>query len=161
MRIAYLLGSLNRGGTETLLLDVFRNAVKNNLDSIGIYRKSGVLEKDFLATGLPIQKVSTGKAIIGYIIRLRRLLLKNNVTVAHAQQPIDALYARLACIGTPIKVLLTLHGFDFSEKKLANRILQFIIRRTDMNIYVSDTQRHYYEEKYNLKPEKQKVVYSL
>jgi glycosyltransferase involved in cell wall biosynthesis len=160
MRIAYLLGSLNRGGTETLLLDVFRNAGKNNLDAIGIYRKSGVLEKDFQESGLSLHKVSTGKGVISYIFRLRKLLLENNVTITHAQQPIDALYAKLACLGTGIKVMLTLHGYDFSEKKPAKLLLRFIIHRIDMNIYVSDSQRQYNQEKYNLKPGKQKVVYN-
>jgi len=160
MRIAYLLGSLNRGGTETLLLDVFRNAVSNKLDVLGIYRKSGIFENEFQEIGLPIYKVPTGKNPIGYILQLRKLLLKNNIAIAHAQQPIDALFAWLACLGTSVKVLLTLHGYDFSENKLGNLILRFMIQRTDSNIYVSDTQRQYYQEKYHLSPDKQKVVFN-
>jgi hypothetical protein len=35
MKIAYLLGSLNRGGMETLMLDVFKNADKADFDFIG------------------------------------------------------------------------------------------------------------------------------
>jgi len=41
MKVSYLLGSLNRGGTETLTLDVFRKAATNGLELIGIYRKKG------------------------------------------------------------------------------------------------------------------------
>jgi len=160
MRIAYLLGSLNRGGTETLLLDVFRNAARNKLDALGICRKSGVLENDFRKSGLPLFKLSTTKNLVHYILRLRKLLLENHVTIAHAQQPIDALYALLASMGTPIKVLLTLHGYDFSENRLGNLILRFILRRTSTNIYVSETQRQYYQEKYHLNPDTQKVVYN-
>jgi glycosyltransferase involved in cell wall biosynthesis len=160
MHIAYLLGSLNRGGTETLLLDVFRNADKNRLDAFGIYRKSGVLENDFLESGLPIHKLNTGKNPISYILQLRKLLLENNVTQVHAHQSIDAFYAWLACIGTPLMVLLTLHGYDFSQNKLGKLILRFIIRRTNANIYVSKTQRHYYQIKYHLNPDKQVVVYN-
>ena len=160
MRIAYLLGSLNRGGTETLLLDVFRNAVSNKLDVLGINRKSGVLETEFQEIGLPIYKVSIGKTPIDYILRLRKLLLKNNIAIAHAQQPIDALFAWLACLGCQIKVMLTHHGYDFSENKSGNLILRLIIRQTATNIYVSDTQRQYYQDKYHLNPDKQKVVYN-
>jgi len=160
MRIAYMLGSLNRGGTETLLLDVFRNAGKKKLDAIGLFRKSGVLESDFRESGLVMIKVTPGKWPMGYILRIRKLLLKNNVTIAHAQQPIDALYAWIACIRTKTKIIQTLHGYDFSENKSGNLILRFIIRRTDTNIYVSDTQRQYYQEKYHLNPDKQKVVYN-
>lgn len=39
MKVAYLLGSLNRGGTETLLLDVFRSADKAPFSFVGIHRK--------------------------------------------------------------------------------------------------------------------------
>lgn len=39
MKVAYLFGSLNRGGTETLLLDICQNLKKTDFDAIGIYRK--------------------------------------------------------------------------------------------------------------------------
>jgi glycosyltransferase involved in cell wall biosynthesis len=160
MKIAYLFGSLNRGGTETLLLDVFRNASKNNLESLGIYRKTGVYENEFLTSGVPMYKLSVGRNPISYLFRLRKLLHKNNVTIVHAQQPIDALYARIACIGTGIKVVLTLHGYDYTENKEGLFVLKTIIGRTDRNIYVSDTQRTYYEDKYKLSQVKQTVVYN-
>ena len=159
MRIAYLLGSLNRGGTETLLLDVFRNAGKSNLDAIGLYRKSGVLEQDFKESGLQIAKVHSLN-FIGYILQLRKQLLENNINIAHAQQPIDALYARLACLGTEIKVILTIHGYDFNESILGRWIIRFIIKHTNANIYVSDTQLNYYQKKYHLNHDKQRVVYN-
>jgi len=159
MRIAYLLGSLNRGGTETLLLDVFRNAGKSNLDAIGLYRKSGVLEKDFKESGLQIAKVHSLN-FIGYILQLRKQLLENNINIAHAQQPIDALYAWLACTGTGIKVFLTFHGYDFNESISGRWIIQFIIKRTDGNIFVSEAQLKHYQQKYHLKTENQQVVYN-
>ena len=160
MRIAFLLGSLNRGGTETMLLDMFRNAEKNHLDVIGIYRKSGTLETDFIESGVSMQKLSYQKNILHYLFRLRKILLSNKIFIIHAQQPIDALYAWLACMGTGIKIILTFHGYNFSERKLSNFILRFIIRRTDRNIYVSYTQLEYYQHTYNLKPNKQDVVYN-
>src|SRR5665647_1338480 len=160
MKVAYLLGSLNRGGTETLLLDVFRNARKHDLDAIGIYRKTGSLEQDFIESGLPMIKLSLMKNIVSYLIRLRKLMIRNQIAVVHAQQPIDALFAKLACLGTGIKILLTLHGYDYHDKGIARRILAIIIKRTDVNIYVSDAQKEYYQLKYKLNPHKQQVVYN-
>ena len=160
MKIAYLLGSLNRGGTETLLLDVFRNAEKNGLEAIGIYRKEGGLEQEFIESGVKMYRLSVGKNLIAYLIQLRKLLIESETNVAHAQQPIDALYARLACFGTKIKILLTLHGYDFAEKKFSLFILRFIIKRTDVNIFVSEVQQTHYQQKYRLKCKKQKVVYN-
>ena len=47
MKIAYMLGSLNRGGMETLLLDVFKNARIAEYSFIGIHRKGGKYQPDF------------------------------------------------------------------------------------------------------------------
>lgn len=160
MKITYLLGSLDRGGTETLLLDVFKNASKNNLIATCLYRKSGELEQSFLNSGLEIFKLAVGKNFIAYLFKLRQYLLKNNTTIVHAQQPIDAFFAYFACIGTNIKIMLSLHGYDFNETKISKFILKFIIKRSDLNIYVSDTQRRYYVNKYSLKQETQEVVYN-
>jgi glycosyltransferase involved in cell wall biosynthesis len=160
IKVAYLLGSLNRGGTETLLLDVFRNAGKSGLHAIGIYRKPGVLESDFLNTGIEMKYIPDSKNPIKYILRLRNHLLNYQIEIVHAQQPIDAFYAYMACFGLKIKCVLTFHGYDFTEKALGKHILNFIIRKTDRNIFVSDTQRQYYEKKYKLDSNKQKVVYN-
>ena len=160
MKIAYLLGSLNRGGTETLLLDVFRNAKKNGLIAIGIYRKSGVLDNEFAESGVTMQKIAFRLNIVAYLLKLRKTLQVEKVDIVHAQQPIDAFYAYLACLGLKIKLVLTFHGYDFNDKKLGNLILHFIIKKTDANIYVSNTQRQYYQQKYNLMPDKQQVVYN-
>jgi len=160
MKITYLLGSLDRGGTETLLLDVFKNANKNNLNANCLYRKSGELEQSFLNSGLEIFKLAVGKNFIAYLFKLRQRLLKNKTQIVHAQQPIDAFFAYFACLGTNIKILLSLHGYDFNEKKISKFILKFIIKHSDLNIYVSDTQRSYYINKYSLKREIQAVVYN-
>ena len=160
MKVTYLLGSLDRGGTETLMLDVFRNAKKNNLNASCIYRKPGVLEETFLNSGLEIIKLPVGKNILAYLLKLRCFLLKNKTQIVHAQQPIDAFFAYFACQGTHIKVLLSLHGFDFNETKISNLILKFIIKRTATNIYVSNTLRIHYTNKYKLNNEYQKKVYN-
>jgi len=159
-KIAFLLGSLNRGGTETLLLDVFRNATKNALDAVCIYRKTGVLETEFESSGVRMKRIPFSKNIAGYLLRLRKELIRENVEVIHAHQPIDALYAYLASWGLKKKIVLTFHGYDYTDGKVGQAILRYIVRRTDDNIYVSDTQREYYQHKYGLYPQKQRVVYN-
>jgi len=160
MKIAFLLGSLNRGGTETLLLDVFCHAKDNNLNVIGIYRKSGVLEENYINSRIPVFKLQNKKNIINYILNLRRLFKKNEINLVHAQQPLDAFFALLACAGTNIKIVLTLHGYDYHDTGIAKSIFKFIIKRTNINIFVSDTQRKYYQLNYKLNPLKQQLVYN-
>lgn len=157
MKVAYLFGSLNRGGTETLMLDVCQNLQNSHFDATGIYRKGGVLEKDFLQSGIPFSILTPGKNILKYLWNLRKMISNNHVEVIHAQQSLDALYARIACIGMKVKLVLTFHGFDFNS---SSAITRYIIRRTDRNIFVSNYQKEYYIRKYRLNPEKQTLVYN-
>jgi len=162
MKIAFLLGSLNRGGTETLLLDTFRQAKKTGLDIIGIYRKEGSLFEDFYHTGVNLfLEYPRNHFDVLYFFRLRKLLKREKIKIAHAQQPLDALYAYIACLGLKIKVILTLHGYDHGYSKLSSLILKFILKRTDLNLFVSKTQKTYYSENYALKKaQKRKVLYN-
>ncbi len=157
MKIAYLFGSLNRGGTETLMLDVCKNLQQADFEAIGVYRKKGILENEFLFTNIPFYFLPVSKIRIKYVLKLRKLLINNQITIVHAQQPIDALYAYFACLGTNIKLFLTLHGFDVN---VSRRLLLFILKCTTANLYVSHYQKQYYIEKYKLKESKQFVVYN-
>jgi len=160
MKVAYLLGSLNRGGTETLLLDVCRHLKNQEIEALGVYRKKGILESDFLQSGIPFEYLPVGKNIFSYLFRLRKMLLSNNISVVHAQQPLDALLARLATLFSSVAVVLTLHGFDFSPEKRKRVWLKLILRSTHANVYVSKYQRDYYVDRYKLQPGRQWVVYN-
>lgn len=157
MKIAFLFGSLNRGGTETLMLDVCKNLKKEDFKALGVYRKKGVLKDEFVKSGVPFYKLPVSGNIFVYFRKLRKLISKNKIDIVHAQQPIDALYAWLACLFTGKKIILTFHGFDFNSNK---RLLNYIIKRTDLNIFVSEYQKRYYENRYKLISSKQAVVYN-
>jgi glycosyltransferase involved in cell wall biosynthesis len=148
MKVAFLMGSLNRGGTETLILDVLRNATGNGLDAICIYRKGGALEEEFLRCDVPIIKINTGKNPALYLKRLRKELLNQKTDVVHAQQAIDALYARAATISTGIKVVVTMHGYDYTESKTGKWILGLSLKFANRVFYVSEAQRNYYLQQY-------------
>ena len=162
MKVAYLLGSLNRGGTETLVLDVFKKASQAPFQVVGIHRKSGAYLPDFKATGEKM--IALAPRFVGdvsYFVKLRRLLQRERVDVVHAQQCLDAVYARIACVGTGIKVVQTFHGYDFNAGKLMRRFMRFSAHWVDANFFVSASQRDYYIKSYQLKDHhKQHVVYN-
>lgn len=161
MKIAYLLGSLNRGGTETLLLDCFRNSEDCDFPFIGIYRKDGVLTEDFGKTKVPLFHLAPqSKTDIGYLFRLRKTLLHEKITIVHAQQPLDAIFAYFACCGTGIKIALTFHGYDIGMSRLEKQMIRWIIRRTDRNIFVSNAQREYYKAHYHFLLSKSSIVHN-
>lgn len=160
MKVAYLFGSLNRGGTETLLLDVCRSLSKEEFEAIGVYRKKGQLEEAFIQSGIPFYFLPVTKNYRTYLIGLRKLLVNRHVTIVHAQQPLDALLAYCATLFTGIKIILTLHGFDFRSNGHKSLLLSFILKRTNANIYVSNYQRKYYIDRYGLSADKQLVLYN-
>lgn len=161
MKILYLFGSINRGGAETLALDVFRNAKKYNMEYLCVFRiRNGELEQDFINSVntkyIPVKP----KSFIKFLYELRNHIKFNNVKIVHAHQPIDAFYALIACIGLNIPITLTLHSYDFETNGFAEIALKVALKYTNLNIYVSDTQKKYYINKYRLNSKKQSVIYN-
>jgi glycosyltransferase involved in cell wall biosynthesis len=159
-KVAYLLGSINRGGLETLMLDVFRHAEKNGLPAICIYRKDGTLKDEYEKAGIRVKKISPSRNFFKYLMELRKEIVDNNVKIAHAQQLHDAFYAWLALRGTKISIVSTLHGYDYNVSKLIFKRNKFILNHTDLNLFVSNEQKNYYTERYRLKRQNRKVVYN-
>ena len=162
MKVAYLLGSLSRGGTETLLLDVFRNADKADFEFIGVHRKDGPYKDDFYATKPMFIKCGPkGVRFASYLRRLRNILKQNKIEVVHAQQAIDAVYAHLACMGTGIKVVETFHGYDFEAGRLNRWIVKKSMDWSDAICFVSNEEKRYYLDKYGHRyADKSHVVYN-
>lgn len=162
LKVAYLLGSLDRGGIENLLLDCFRNAHQAGFSFIGIHRKDGNLLKSFMETGIPFYRIRfRNRFDTGYFFRLRKILINQCITIVHAHQPLDALLAFFVVLGTGIKVVYTVHGYDIEEGLFPKIIYRFIMPRIALNIFVSNAQMNYYLKKYRLNNlSRQKVVYN-
>ena len=158
MKVAFMLGSLNRGGLETLLLDVCKSAKQEGLDCIGIHRKGGKYTDDFYDAIDMYQLSPYGCRYITYIIKLRKLLKQHNITAVHAQQELDALYALLATMGTNIKVVQTFHGYDYNKNFISKFLIWLTILFCNRNFFVSNSQREYYSKKYSLLPKNKLYV---
>jgi len=160
MKVAYLLGSLNRGGTETLLLDVFMQSVNSPYQIIGIYRKDGELSDGFHSSKVSLFKIEPGQIWLFwlYIWRLRTLLKRENPDIVHTQQSLDTIYARLACLGLTIKVVQTFHAYDIGRGSIYRLLIRVSMIMSDLNVFVSETQRKYYELVYKWKPSMLRTV---
>ena len=149
IKVAFLLGSLNRGGMETLLLDVFKARNTSPFSYIGIHRKGGSLEKAFRSCGVPLFRLCPRFPFDPfYLLRLRKTVRKEGVAVVHAQQCLDALYAKIALAGTGIKVCQTFHGYDIGYSAWQKWIVKQSMRMSDGNIFVSESQKQYYQNHY-------------
>lgn len=160
IKVAYLFGSLNRGGAETLMLDVFRNAFKEDFECIGIHRKGGPCEEDFYTTRRKmIQCAPKWLGFLCYLWKLRQLLLHEQVSLIHGQQPIDTLYGALATIGTSIRVIQTFHGF-YPMKGISGWLTRSSIRMSDDLCFVSKYEQEWYQRQMKIDDSKCHVIYN-
>lgn len=161
MTVAYLFGSLNRGGTETLMLDVFRSVQAHQFTLLGIYRKEGALLSDFQASGKEMIPLRLRSNPVKYLSDLRSLVKQHKIEILHAVQSLDAVLADFACTGLNVKVVQTIHSFDFKASLFSKVLIGLSLRLTDANVFVSHYQRDYYSRMYpQSSGTKNRVVYN-
>jgi glycosyltransferase involved in cell wall biosynthesis len=137
MRVLHLLDSLNRGGAETLVLDVCRHARANGLDLTFAATGGGELEADFRNSGAHFVRLARRAPLdLRLVGQLRRLIAERAVEVVHCHQAVEALHAYLATRSEGrVKRVLSFHLCAADAK---NRLaLKFLAPRMDANVAVS------------------------
>lgn len=142
MKVAYFIGSLNRGGAEVLVLDICRKKAFAPYDMVLIYRNDGELTEDFVATGVPMYRVKPKGLKIGYFGQLRKLIKRENVDVVHAQTLPNGFFSVLCTAFTRVKLVVTFHGFFTS--KTDKLYTHFVTWFADASVFVSDYVRDWY-----------------
>ena len=136
MKVLYFLDSLNQGGTETLALDVMRNAERCGLDLTVGAAGGGTLEKEFLTAGAKFIRLRRKLPVdLNLVLKLRKIIRERKIRVVHGHQAVDGLHLYLASMNLPVKRVLSFHGFIADAKN--RRTLAFLIPRMDVNIAVS------------------------
>lgn len=159
MKVAYFIGGLNRGGAESLLLDVCRKHQFVPYDFVCVYRHEGNLSEEFKQSGAPLIQAPKEGGMIRYMLFLRKLFVREHVDIIHSQTPSNTLLLSLALIGTGIKIVTTFHGHSFADAAWWQRKL--VYAASEKIICVSNYQKQYYEEKWQLPEEnKLQVVYN-
>ncbi|MDH3491978.1 MAG: glycosyltransferase [Acidobacteriota bacterium] len=144
MNILYTLDSLNRGGAETFVLDLCRNAGRFGITPVFAAFGGGTLEDDFRAGGFEFIKIERRAPLDPrLVIRLRKLIREFNIDIIHTSQPVEALHAYFAAFLTRTKCIQSHQGV-YSEKR--NKIAaRFITPLVDANITVSESLRIWLE----------------
>lgn len=159
-KIAYMFGGMNRGGAETIMLDVFRNWRNAPFGFIGIHRKEGTMRDAFYTAGPKLYQLAPKRfGYIRYLLQLRRLIKSENITTIHAQHWLDTIYARLATVGMPVQLVTTLHGF-YSMKGLNGFLCRMSIRMSDDVCFVSRYEQEWYQHRMQIQDAKCHVIYN-
>lgn len=160
LKVAYMMGGLNRGGAETIMLDVFRNAYKAPYKMIGIHRKDGAYHKEFYTAGPKMVQLAPKLfGYIRYLLKLRYILKKEGITVVHSQHWLDCIYSWLATIGMHIQIVCTYHGF-FPMRGIKGVLCRISINVADDVCFVSKFEQDWYVKLIKISPSKCHVLYN-
>lgn len=159
IKVAFILGALNRGGTESLILDICRRAERCPFDVVCIYRKEGSLSEEFHKTNASLINIPKVGGWLHYIWNLRRVFTQEKIDIIHSQTPSNTLVLSVAMLGLQIKLLTSFHGHSFAH---ANRLKRKIVYNQSKKIIcVSESQKKYYQEHWHLANDnKIEVVYN-
>ena len=148
MKVAFFLGSLKRGGAESLVYDICRKRDRASFDLCCLYRKEDDFADAFKATGAEMVQVSRTGNMLKYMRALRRAVRDHHIDIVHAQTASNAMVSILALLGTRVKVVTTFHGFSFSNAPKWYRKL--VYAGSKRLVCVSEFEKRHYERKWGL-----------
>ena len=159
MKVAFFLGSLRRGGAESLVYDVCRKRDKAPFDLCCIYRKADDFADAYQETGVELIQVPRTGNMFHYLRDLRKTVKAHGIDIVHAQTASNALVSFFAFLFSRVKAVTTFHGFSFSNApKWYRRLVYDGSKRI---ICVSEFEKQHYVNKWKLPLDnKFRVVYN-
>jgi glycosyltransferase involved in cell wall biosynthesis len=139
MKILHLLDSVNRGGAETQVLDICRNASRFGLEMTLVTAGGGVLENDFRDSGVEFIRLDRKLPVDVYFAsQLRKIIKERGIEIVHGYQAVEGLHLFLATRGLKnVKRVLSFQGFIPGRK---NRITaKLVAPLMHANISVSES----------------------
>ena len=159
MKVAFFLGSLRRGGAESLIYDICRKRADAPFDFCVLYRKDDDFSDAFKVTGAELVQVKRTGNMLGYLRSLRKAVLSDRIDIVHAQTASNAMVSILALLFTRVKIVTTFHGFSFSNAPWWYRKL--VYGGSKRMVCVSEYEKRHYESKWRLPADnKLRVVYN-
>src|SRR5215510_11647876 len=111
MEVLHLLDRLERGGAETIALDICRNAARHGLEMTFVTTGGGAMEEGFRASGVEFIKLNRRLPIDpGVVFGLRKIIRERGIEIVHGYQPVEGLHLYLATRGLPTKCVLSFQG---------------------------------------------------
>lgn len=146
MKTLHLLDTLERGGAETIALDVCRNAARHDIELVFVATQTGPLEEDFRASGAEFIRLERRLPVDpGVVLGLRKIIKERGIQIVQGYQPVEGLHLYLATIGLPVKRVLSFQGGMRPSWK-NRQTARFLIPRMDANIAVSQGILNYHRD---------------
>ena len=137
MKILHLLDSVNRGGAETQVLDICRNAARHGLEMTLVAAGGGVMEEEFRDSGVEYVRLERKLPVDLFLAsQLRKIIRERGIEIVHGYQAVDGLHLYLATRRLrSVKRVLSFQGFIPGTKN--RMVARAIAARMHANISVS------------------------
>lgn len=162
-KVLHILGSLNVGGAENLVLDLARYCTLTpdaQIDCHIVYMHDSMPERVALfreVLGDRLQLIPCGKGMcstLKFISSLRKYIVACSIDVIHCHNNVDAYWAYIASLFTGVgRRILSVHGFNLDFRFLAKKMAGFayperaILRKYSIK-YVSGVTKGFYLSEY-------------
>lgn len=143
INILQVAGSMDRGGTEAFLMNVFRNINRERFNFVFLCfgDKKFDYEEEVALLGGKIIRVAHIKDIgtIKYIARIKNVIARENIDIVHAHTYYNSMFSMIAAKLSGVKVRITHSHFTESGpsqsvlKKIYNKVAEIIIRKYSTN----------------------------
>lgn len=159
--ILHIIGSLDPGGAEILLLDICNNIRKTNvgkdLNIQILAKKSGKLIEAFKETKNDVSIMYRNKFDLLYIFKLRKFILDREIQIVHIHSGINFLFVYLATLFLDVKTVLTVHGHSLNKYKFLKKT---VFRYIDQVLFVSFYLKSFFLSNNEIDERKINVVYN-
>ncbi len=118
MKVLHTLDSLNRGGAETLALDVCRSAKRFGVDITFVATGGGELEEDFKNSGVEFIRLQRDLPFdLNLIWKIRKIIKERDIKIVQGYQPVEALHLYFATVGMKDVYVIQSHQGYIEGKK--------------------------------------------
>lgn len=165
IKVLHLIHTLETGGAQKVIVNLIRGIDKDKFEftTVCMQRKGAVYDeiKNLKSKAVHIKK--RYRLDPSLVKRLRQFIIDGKFDIVHSHNFSAGLWGRLAAIGIkknrPV-LIHTEHGRRFRTDIIRKKLKQYLAKRTDRIISVSDETKKYMIEKEGLSPDKISVIYN-
>ncbi len=142
VKILEVIGSMNMGGAETLLMNILRNINKQKYELFFLCygNKKFDYEDELTSLGGKIIRISTPTSnIFKNVKQIKKIIKDNNIDVVHCHTYFNSMYALIAAKQCKIKKRITHSHNTISEKNPSIlKRFYFFVSKIIINLYSTD-----------------------
>ena len=111
MKVLTILNSLDIGGIENTFLECVPYLQKNNIKPyVCVYKRKGIIEKDFQKLGVKVVAIQKTNSIILDFLQAYFLIKKNKINIVHSRFGFSSAGYILACLFSRIPSIVSIHS---------------------------------------------------